>query len=120
MKRGALFLGCTLFLGVAWFCRPYLAIIPDLCLFKRMVGVGCPGCGLTRSVAATAHWQLGETFQLHLFGPFVLIAAILFWASLLFRFRIPWDEKRGTYVVGVLIMALLIYYGIRLSMGLVP
>ncbi|MDP6958044.1 MAG: DUF2752 domain-containing protein [Planctomycetota bacterium] len=120
MKRWALFLGSTLFLGVAWFCRPYLATIPDLCLFKRMVGVGCPGCGLTRSVAATAHLQLGEAFQFHLFGPFILTAAILFWGSLLLGFRIPWNGKQGTYVMGAVLVVLLLYYGIRLSLGIVP
>ncbi len=120
MKRWALFLGCTLFLGVAWFCRPYLSMLPDICLFKRMVGMGCPGCGLTRSVAAAAHFQFGEALQFHLFGPFLLLSAFVFWGSLIFGFRIPWDEKKGMYLVGGLIILLLLYYGVRLSLGLVP
>lgn len=30
---------------------------PPLCLFRRLFGVRCPGCGMTRAVSCLAHGQ---------------------------------------------------------------
>lgn len=53
------------------------AITPG-CLFKRVTGLPCLLCGMTRSMAATAHGHLGDAFRFHLLGPplFVLVVAV--------------------------------------------
>ncbi|MBB75870.1 MAG: hypothetical protein CMJ75_15290 [Planctomycetaceae bacterium] len=47
------------FLGVA---------IPETCTFKRVVGYGCPGCGLTRSFISLSHGQLRDAFDFNAVG----------------------------------------------------
>ncbi len=120
MKRWGLFAGLSAFFVVAWFCRPYLSAIPDVCMVKRMSGTGCPGCGLTRSVAATAHLQFQEAIQFHLFGPLVLFAALATWGLLLFGVRIRWNRRWTTYTWASINISLLVYYGVRLTLGIVP
>ncbi len=120
MKRWGWFLGLSAVFAVAWFSRPYLSTTPDICMFKRLSGTGCPGCGLTRSVSATIHLQLDETVRFHLFGPFLLAGMVAVWGCLLFGVRIPWQERRGTLFLGIFVTAFLAYYGIRLALGVVP
>jgi hypothetical protein len=43
--------------------------IPTLCLFRLLTGWPCPGCGLTRSFAFTAHLQFLQAFRMHPLGP---------------------------------------------------
>lgn len=55
------------------FVYPYLEgflerVTPG-CLFHRVTGVPCLLCGMTRSLAATAHGRLVDAFRLHLLGP---------------------------------------------------
>lgn len=54
----------------------------DLCLFKNLTGLPCPGCGLTRSFACLAHLELTKAFRYHPFGPLFFVGAVLM-ASLL-------------------------------------
>lgn len=44
---------------------PLIGEIPPLCLWKRLLNVDCPGCGLTRSFAALAHghWLAAWSFN---------------------------------------------------------
>lgn len=47
----------------------WLADAPAVCAVRTTTGVSCPGCGLTRSFVATADGDLERAFQLHAFGP---------------------------------------------------
>jgi hypothetical protein len=59
--------------------------VPTLCTFRRLTGMGCPGCGLTRSFVFLAHGQLAEAFRLNPLGP-VLFGVVLI--------QIPWQILR--------------------------
>jgi hypothetical protein len=48
----------------------------SLCVFQRLTGLECPGCGLTRSVACITHLEPAAAFRYHPFG-FVAYAALL-------------------------------------------
>lgn len=50
---------------------------PELCPFRRMTGLPCPGCGLTRSWVALAHGDLGSAVAFNLFGPVFMAAAVI-------------------------------------------
>ncbi|WP_370289303.1 DUF2752 domain-containing protein [Nocardioides sp.] len=71
----------VLALGVA-------AVLPDssidsgpvICPFRRLTGLPCPGCGLTRSWVHLMHGDLPAAFAVHWFGPlfaaFVVVLAV--------------------------------------------
>jgi hypothetical protein len=84
------------------------------CLFHRMTGLNCPGCGMTRAAYAVLHGNFGEAFRLNPMGMVLLPAALLGlglelagWMRgkpLPFRFRIG-----GRWAWGVLGMVLVFW-----------
>jgi hypothetical protein len=42
-----------------------------LCLFRRVTGWSCPGCGMTRAFCAMSNGDILTAFDFHLAGPFV-------------------------------------------------
>jgi hypothetical protein len=50
-----------------------------LCLFNKLTGLPCPGCGLTRSFCALGHGELGRAVAFHPLGPLVFVAALAWW-----------------------------------------
>jgi hypothetical protein len=53
--------------------------LPELCSFRKIVGLDCPGCGLTRCFVSAAHGRLADAWRFHPAGVllFGLIAAQL-------------------------------------------
>ena len=73
-----LFLLCSGIVAASMILSPTDAVvalagfeIPELCLWRRMTGHGCPGCGMTRSFTYMGHGQLLDAFRLHTLGPFL-------------------------------------------------
>ncbi len=57
-----------------------IAAIPGLCPTLRWLHIPCPGCGITRSVVATAHGDFATAFSFHPLGPVVfgwIVGAVL-------------------------------------------
>jgi hypothetical protein len=50
-----------------------------LCAFRRLAGLPCMGCGLTRSFCALAKGEIGRAFAFHPLGPALFAAACLYW-----------------------------------------
>ena len=82
LSREVELMGACIIILAGAFAYPYLdslasPLLPG-CLFHRITGLPCLLCGMTRSLAATAHGQLVEAFRLHLLGPplFVLASAV--------------------------------------------
>lgn len=50
--------------------------LPELCATRRVFGVGCPGCGLTRSIVWLMHGDLSASLAMHRLG-WLIFAAIL-------------------------------------------
>jgi hypothetical protein len=60
-----------IFAGIVWFRLPF-------CPLASVLGVPCPGCGLTRATLALAHGELSHALELH---PLAFVLAPLFiWA----------------------------------------
>lgn len=51
--------------------------IGGLCLFRSVVDVECPFCGMTRSFVALAHGHLGAALTFHPAGPLLFAAMVL-------------------------------------------
>ena len=45
-------------------------VLPELCVFRRVMGTECLGCGLTRSFVFMGHAQWSAAFESHWLGPF--------------------------------------------------
>ena len=51
--------------------------LPTACAFRRVTGLPCPGCGLTRSWVLTAHGRLRGASERHPFGPPTFLVSLL-------------------------------------------
>jgi hypothetical protein len=54
----------------------WLVSLPSLCPFRWVTGFPCPGCGLTRSVVAAAHGDLGQALAFHPLGLAILLVLL--------------------------------------------
>ena len=70
-----------LFLSIASILTPHPQavsiqgwVIPELCMYKRIFGLNCFGCGITRSVVYTVHGDFSMALDKHLLGiPLVIL-----------------------------------------------
>ena len=72
--------------------------LPPLCLFKRLTGLDCLGCGLSRSFTYVGHGRLLDAFHMHKAGPFfwLLVLAQLPWRGwLLWKYRAQAADPAG-------------------------
>ena len=50
--------------------------VPELCVYRKALGLSCPGCGLTRSFSFMAHGAFLEALRMNWMGPpFFLVVA---------------------------------------------
>lgn len=73
---------------------------PVLCPMRRITGVWCPTCGMTRAVAWLAHGDLHQSLRYHPLAPLLLIEGALLAAFFLYRHRAQrndpgWVTPRG-------------------------
>jgi hypothetical protein len=57
--------------------RGVLRDAPTLCPFRRVTGLPCPTCGLTRSWQAAAHLRLRDSLAYHPLGAATFVAAVM-------------------------------------------
>jgi hypothetical protein len=103
----------------------WIAPPPLLCMFKESTGVGCPGCGLSRSIYALSRADFSESIRLHLFGPLIALLVVGMWVHYgwsLFTGRdlISTSNRAFLYSVIVLWTLLILYWIARLAMGAIP
>jgi hypothetical protein len=100
---------------------------PVLCPFRRITGVWCPGCGMTRAFGWLAHGDLHQSLRYHPLAPLLLIEAVVGAAFLFFRRRAHRDDPswrplrfegpaaRGLLAANALLV--LVVWVVRLKMG---
>ena len=79
--RIAAFVILTALFVAAGIWRPSDDGIP-LCALRLGTGVACPGCGMTRGLAALGHGDVGKSLRYHAFAPIVALGALFAWAVL--------------------------------------
>lgn len=62
-------------------CLPVPALdkgipLPGMCVSRTILGVSCPGCGLTRSFVALAHGDLGHAIEWNPMGPVLFVICL--------------------------------------------
>ena len=97
-------------------------MLAELCAARRLLGLSCPGCGLTRSFISLAHGDLATAWSYNPAGLwlFAIIALQIPFRSIqLFRIRhkqaeisIPWAAQ---FVLLILAIALLSQWTLRLA-----
>jgi hypothetical protein len=55
--------------------------IPDLCMTRRLLGIDCPGCGMTRCFISLAHGDLASAWTFNPAG---------FWLFAMMAFQLPY------------------------------
>ncbi|HEY3227261.1 MAG TPA: DUF2752 domain-containing protein [Planctomycetota bacterium] len=99
--------------------RPSDQGIP-LCTLKAALGVSCPGCGMTRGLAALARGEPGVSLKYHAFAPLVALGAVAAWLALGLglitgrNFFPDLNARRATTAVVIFTAAFLVYWVIRL------
>lgn len=53
------------------------------CVFREVTGLPCPGCGLSRALAALVHGAWGDALRWHAFAPVAAVAGALLVAAAL-------------------------------------
>ena len=92
------------------------------CPIYSVSGVPCPGCGMSRAMLLLVSGQWSAAIHMHAFAP-VLLAAVIGFAvagilprrqleNILFRIA---TVERYTGIVVILTLAMLIYWGLRVS-----
>ena len=76
-RKGDLYLigFAIIFLSVAYLLTPHPHAVsvdgwtvPELCMYKRLFGIDCFGCGITRSVVYAVHGDFSMSWEKHLLG----------------------------------------------------
>lgn len=91
------------------------------CPVRHLLGIPCPGCGLTRAVSALLHGDWHTSLALHAFAPLFLVALLLIGLSVLLPekprrsliYTIETIEHR-TGITTILLASLMLYWLIRL------
>ncbi len=71
----------VLVLSAAWFYYPYCQTGPTLCIWKNLLGIQCPGCGLTRGVCFLVHGKWAEAIR---FNPLSLLTVVILSSNTLY------------------------------------
>ena len=107
-------------LAVAYFWPlGHLPAIP-ICWFKRITGLPCPSCGITRSFQALAHGEFALAWRYNPLGYLVFgIALVVLTGPLIRRFaptieRLPRNRRLLTRGLAVTLLALVAFGGVRL------
>jgi|GEM_PF-343323 len=95
------------------------AALPQLCTVRRLTGLDCPGCGLTRSVICLAHGDPVDSWRMNPAGLLVFLVVVgqlPYRAAQLWRLRQgkpPLPGPHAAWVLGVLAAALLAQWSVR-------
>jgi len=52
-------------------------LLPPICMSRGLLGITCPGCGLTRSFVAAAHGEFLSAIQMNPMGPVLFFLCCL-------------------------------------------
>ena len=90
------------------------------CPLLSVLGIPCPGCGLTRAIAALLHGDWHQGLTLHAFAPFMMLALVLIGSGLLpsniNQKLVTTIEvvERQTGIVAISLIGLVLYWLFRL------
>ena len=87
------------------------------CLFRRLTGLACPTCGMTRSVVLSLHGHLAAAFRMNPAGILWVLAVAAIGAALLW---LGWRQRRAgrAETAGRRVRALALVQGVSVGLAL--
>ena len=86
-------------LGISLFIFACISgIIKTDCVFKTLLSIRCPGCGLTRSIRSLLKLDIILSFKYNIFGPIIFILFIIFVICMI-KDIIENDDKTIRYTI---------------------
>lgn len=87
------------------------------CTFRKLTGLNCPGCGMTRATVAALHGQLGAAWRFNPLGMLLLPLVILGGGLELLGWvrdrPPPWRLRLGAYGGWVIAVAVIAFWILR-------
>jgi len=91
------------------------------CPFKAVLGIPCPGCGLTNAVDLLLHGEWLPAIREHAFAPLLVVCILLILSSLLLPrqvrervTRVVEKVERRTAISVWMLSGFMLYWGFRL------
>ena len=111
-------------LAVSFVWTPSAMPKMEMCLMRRLTGIPCPGCGLSRAFCAISHGELGAAWTFNPFGFvfYVLALALVAWP---FVARANPELERAFTAsprfsrAGVLVFAFMLVFGVVRAYGVI-
>ena len=95
-------------------------LFDGFCLFRLMVGIPCPGCGLTRAAILLLKGHVVESFEMHpMLIPLLFVLPIYFIEKYYIDNEKPSKKKRlkVTYIYGCTVaIAMIILYIVKMKL----
>ena len=94
---------------------------PVLCGFRALFGVPCPGCGLTRCLAALTRGDVVAAFRVHPAGPVFLAYLGALWATAWWSYarhgtlRSPLARRIPGWAHAAVIVAMIVVWAVRFT-----
>ena len=102
-------------LAASFLYFPYSTTGPVLCPSALMLGLPCPGCGMTRALGCATHGQLREAFGFNAIWPLILGYLALLWIYQILQTWRGEPPKWPTYKIGAAaLIVLLSFWAVRL------
>ena len=80
--------------------------VPSFCIFSRITGWHCPGCGMTRAFISLGQFRIIEGFQYNIFSPFLFYGGLCW---LMLRKKLSIELGKPVAFLGLLLVFI---YGI--------
>ena len=123
--RAAAFAALSAGIVLAALWRPSDTGLP-LCFFRFSTGLSCPGCGMTRSVAAVGRGEIDVAIRYHAFGPLIAAGLAAAWGAIGIGLATGRDllpemtGRRVSIFCVTFVAAFLLYWLIRVLTGIAP
>jgi len=102
-------------LAASFLYYPYCTTGPVLCPMALILGLPCPGCGITRAFGHATHGRLREAFEFHALWPLLLGYFVFLWIYQVVETVRGEPPKLPTYRIGAAaIVVLLGFWAVRL------
>lgn len=108
MKNKCLFVFCGLF----FFLLSEAGYIHVFCLFHKITGFYCPGCGVTRMLDAIFHFSFYQAFR---YNPLVFVLLVLFVLGKILHLNLA---KKYRDILLYFLVFVVIFYGVLRNMEL--